>query len=275
MSATRDDLWRIIDSDVFRGFERLQPIDAGKVRSEWNGVKRPNPRSRFGLGLVNLIRANPKPPPTPPLAQFPLPTALWVQSDSEDIASAKQAGLASCLFQIGGDNWTLLKARATTWGLPWGYWFHCRTITDLDLLLGACRDANADLCGINVEAELETTLTPRVIRERIDAAGFPLSRCCVIAYGWVQNNVRVTDTDMGLVTWLLEMFPQDAPDLMIPHEKWEDCYSHAKVLGVRHPYQLMGVYGNAEPAWYQGSALVDRSIYNANNTQDQWATWLA
>jgi hypothetical protein len=58
MSA-RDSLWKQIDSDVFRSFEKLSPIDAGKVRSEWMGVKRPEPRSRFAQGLVELIRANP------------------------------------------------------------------------------------------------------------------------------------------------------------------------------------------------------------------------
>lgn len=271
---SRPDIWRLINSPEFAGFKKRSPQDAAKVMAEWEGQRRPNPRSGYGIGMVNLIRANPKPAPPPAATGFPLPTALWVQSDSEDLAKAKAAGLKSCLFQMGGDDWTVLRSRALNLGMPYGYWFHVRTIADLDKLLLWCKSLHSALCGINVEAELETTLTPKVIRQRIDASGYPLERCCVIAYGWVQNNVRVTDADLGTLTWLLEMFPQDAPALMVPHEKLGVCFEHAFVLGIKNPRQLMGIYGAGQPSWYAGSIKVDRSVYPANAIRDEWSRWL-
>lgn len=223
---------------------------------------------------------------------FTRPGALWRVSDSEDIDRAKDAGLGWGLLQMGGDDWSLLRNRLRTRGLGWGYWFHCRTAADVDRLLALSRDEQAPLCGINVEEELRTTLTPRVIAQRIVASGYR-GEVAIIAYGWVQNDVRVTDADLGRCAWLLEMFPQDAEDLWKPTEKLSDCLKHARDLGVRYPFQLVGTYdmspnqaaeiarihpdpprpGKASPSWFS-MTLVPSSLYTADDVGDQWERWL-
>lgn len=223
---------------------------------------------------------------------FTRPGALWRSSDSEDVDRGKAAGLAWGLLQMGGDDWSLLRNRLRTRGLAWGYWFHCRTVADLDRLLALCRDDQAPLCGINVEEELRTTLGPKVIAQRIAASGYR-GEIAIIAYGWVQNDVRVTDADLGRYAWLLEMFPQDAEDLWKPTVKLADCVKHARALGVRYPFQLVGTYdmsaaqaaeiarihpeppapGKASPGWYDMSSIPS-SLYTADDIGDQWERWL-
>jgi hypothetical protein len=201
---------------------------------------------------------------------FTTPGALWRQSDSEDIARAAKAGLGWALLQLDADDWSVLTAKLDRAGIPWGWWFHCRTHDQMERLLR--RSHGRPIVGLNVEKELETTLTPRVVRSFVDDSGYE-GQPAMIVYGWVQNNVRVTDHDMGRVSWLLEMFPSDAPELDPPVEKLAVCLDHARRLGIRYPAQMMQAYDDAKPWWYDRDA-VPNSVYTADDIDDRWEMWL-
>jgi len=203
-----------------------------------------------------------------------LPLGMWAQSDSEDLGRARAAGLRACLFNLDAPNedWRVLRVRAGALSMGWGWWKHVHDVVELDTLLGSCVGWDTALCGINVEHELETVLPPAVVADRIRASGYA-GQVFLVAYGWVQNNVRVTDKDLGRLPWLLEMFPQDAPELWVPLAKWPQCISHARDVGIRYPYQLVGCYGDARPDWWT-ELQVDRSLYPANAINDEWERWL-
>lgn len=274
MSA-RDDLWRIIDSDVFLSFERRSPIDADKVRAEWAGTKRPNPRSRFALGLVNLIRANPKPAPAPAPAPVSVPQPFALARNPrggvEDIARYKAAGLKSLMLNLGDHaaaEWVTVSARCVAAGVPCGWWWHVRAHSDLSILLLASH--GTPFVGINVEAELETTLTPAIIADAYRDSG-TTANPVLITYGWVQNNVRFTPQDTADWVLALEVFPQpegsDGPisDTYYPPKvTWPQCAQHARDLGHRGPIvQLAQTYGLTKPDWY----TKPYSIYTLDDAQ--------
>jgi hypothetical protein len=194
---------------------------------------------------------------------------LWRASDSEDVDRAKRAGLKWALLQLDGDDWSVLSAKLDAHGIPWGWWFHCHTVDDLNRLLAA--SADRPIVGVNVEKELETTLPPAVVREQLD--WHYSGEACLITYGWVANNVRVTDADLGCHAWLLEMFPSDSPDLIPPVQTLAQCVDHAHELGVRYPCQLMQSYHDAKPSWYD-RGMVPNSIYTADDVGDRFELWI-
>lgn len=246
-------------------------LDKSKVQRALMGIPSVRPHSALGEAAWELARRCAPPSPKPEIGVFSKPGAMWVQSDSEDVATAHACGLEWALLQLGGDDWSVLANRCNVLGIPWGYWFHCRTYLQLTELLR--QSVGRALVGINIEQELNTTLTPRVVRAAIDASYYH-GEVAIVAMGWVQNDVRVTRQDLGDYAWLLEIFPQDAPALMPPADKWPQCREHALSLGVEHPYQLMGVYGDAVPSWYPPD--LSSSIYAANNIEQRegWQRWL-
>lgn len=291
--APRDDIWLILDSKEFDRFKERSPIDANKVLKEWSGIRRPTPSSAFAKGLVNLIRANPKVPTSVGYSGiFAKPGGLWTQSDSEDITAFKVEGGSWVLVKQGGDDWTLIKNRCDSLNIPFGIWFHCRTVAQLTELLRESKLKNHPIVGINIEEELQTVLTPTVVKNEILASGYT-GEIVMVVYGWVQNNVKVTDNDLGKYAWLLEMFAQDAKELWVPKEKLEGCLLHAKQLGIRYPFQLAGNYdmsvqqaleiakihpsppepGKASPLWYDYTQ-VPTSVYPANNVINWSSGWI-
>jgi hypothetical protein len=105
--------------------------------------------------------------------------------------------------------------------------------------------------------------------------------------------VTVTDDDCGRYAWILEVFPQDAAELWRPDVKVRDCMIHAKALGIRYPFQLVGAYkisaaqcakianihpnpplpGDAYPGWYD-LVTYPTSVYPANTIDDRWELWI-
>lgn len=210
------------------------------------------------------------------------PGLLWRQSDSEDVGRAYRAGFRWGLLQMNADNWATIRNRLKANGMGWGYWFHCRTVGDLRALLSTCRVDGAPMCGINVEYELLTTLTPDVIAREVAASGYQ-GDICTILLGWqgyVEAGKHYGPPDyrpIGQWPGLLEMFPQDAPALWKPTEKIHDCLGHARALGLKHPMQLMGVYdgswcGTPQPSWWNRT-IVPSHVYTADDLGDRFEGW--
>lgn len=261
----RDSIQKVLYSVPHKEWEKKHPVDANKIWSEWNGTRRPTAGSAYAQGLIELIRLTV--PRGPTAFDNLFPCAMYVNSEYEsEVKTFKSLGGKSVLLNTQTTEIDVLWA-AKTEGMPYGMWYHCRSENDIRQLLAEAFFESDPLVGINVEQELETTLTPPVIRKLIDESKY-IGQVIIIAYGWVQNNVRVTDADLGLYPWLLEMFPQDAPELMPPYEKWQQCKIHAQQAGIKYPYQLAGVYGAAEPSWY----TPPYSVYPADQVTD-WRRW--
>ena len=66
----RASLSLIFSSDDYKAWAAKDPVDANKVKLEFEGVRRPTPSSRYAKGFVGLCRENPPAgvpiPPTPP-----------------------------------------------------------------------------------------------------------------------------------------------------------------------------------------------------------------
>lgn len=182
----------------------------------------------------------------------------------EDAAAYKAAGVGWLLFNGEWADWGRLPRNCDIARMPWGYWFHCRRGVEVSGLLSESRKAGRPIVGINVEAELSTTLNPAVIRQLVDDSGYT-GDVCTIMYGWVQNSVDCKP--IGHWPALLEMFPADAPYLLDPATqtvKWADCETHARQLGLKHPHCLMQVYHDGEPNWYR-DVTAPRHIYTLDD----------
>lgn len=210
------------------------------------------------------------------------PGLLWRQSDSEDVARAHRAGFRWGLLQLGGDNWGLLRKRLTDHGMPWGYWFHCRSLGDLQNLLQISREQEAPLVGINVEYELVTILPPDVIRREVEKSGYKGEVCTILLgwQGWVENGVHKGPDYTPIAKWpgLLEIFPQDAPAMWMPRDTLAGIVQHARALGLKIPMQLMATYdndalGQPVPAWYDRT-LVPSHVYTADDLDDKFEGWV-
>jgi hypothetical protein len=267
----------VVGSLNHRTWALTSPTDAGKVRSEMAGIRRPLPKSNYAKGLVMAARiawgnSTPAPPPSPVYTGiFCLPGALArnPRGGVEDIARYKQAGMrwVLCSLDYAPAEWQTVISRCRSNGLPVGFWFHCRTVDHVRSLLGTCMEQAVGLCGINVEAELATTVPPSAIAKAVYDSEYQ-GAVCTVLYGWVQNSV-----DCGPISrWpaLLEMFPADAPDLAPPREKWPQCVEHAKQRGVKYPLQLAQCYRGGRPGWY------DRpySLYTLDDASGRIEEWL-
>ncbi len=66
----RASLQLVFSSDDYKAWALKYPVDANKIRLEFEGVRRPTPSSRYAKGFVGLCRENPPAgvpiPPTPP-----------------------------------------------------------------------------------------------------------------------------------------------------------------------------------------------------------------
>lgn len=266
--TNREYLEMLIASLPYREWAKRHPIDASKVAAAMKGQTTPAPSSKYGKALVGLAQLNPKNPTSTYNGVLKQPGALWRQSDSEDIERFYNAGGRWALLQFNADDWSVIMSRCDTYKIPYGLWFHCRRLDQLEVLLQIAHVGHFPICGLNIEQELETTLTPPVVADAIKRSGYQ-GECIIIAMGWVQNNVRVTDDDLGKLGWLLEMFPSDAADLWPPKETWSQCVQHAKSQGIRYPFLLAQAYHNAQPEWYP---YVD-GIYAADDVSDQFELW--
>jgi len=185
----------------------------------------------------------------------------------EDVARYKTAGLSWLLLNAEHADWYTVRMRCAQQQIPCGLWLHCRTVDQLrDLIY---RNAAAhSIVGVNVEAELRTTLTPAVIRRLIDESGYQ-GEVAVITYGWIQNDVDMAP--LADLPVMLECFPADDPNLWDEETrtvKWADCETHARQLGVQHPMLLMQAYrrqplGWGRPSWYP--AVSPRHVYTLDD----------
>lgn len=122
---SRPDIWRLINSPEFAGFKKRSPQDAAKVMAEWEGQRRPNPRSGYGIGMVNLIRANPKPaPPTPGTGPRELSgvvrDASHFNPGSDRAKAFLDAGGTRLLLQFADPiNDASNRARFSSWAAAW------------------------------------------------------------------------------------------------------------------------------------------------------------
>jgi hypothetical protein len=197
----------------------------------------------------------------------------------EDVAAYKQAGVGWLLLNAEHTDWYTVRTRCLQQQMPCGNWFHCRSRAELQGLL----TSSYPIVGVNVEAELETTLTPAVIADLIDASGYT-GEISLQVYGWLQNSVDMTPLADYAV--MLEMFPADAPalfDAATQTVKWTDCETHARQLGVKHPQCLMQAYqreplGWGRRSWYD-SAPAPRHLYCLDDatgeSPDQVEDWCA
>lgn len=230
--------------------------------------------ARFSVYLAKRKLESVTPPAPSYSGPYATPGALIRHPNGgvEDIASYKAQGITWLLAnsEYYGD-WELVKQRCAMHGVRFGYWFHCRDAAQVRMLLGICRAENVPLCGLNVEAELETSLTPRILRQTIKESGYD-GHISLIVYGWVQNDVDLTPVaDLPII---LEMFPQDAPELYYPRDKWEVCRKHALQLGAHFPMQMSGAYGGAVPAWYDLS-VKPTHLYTLDDSAGHPGRWIS
>lgn len=242
------------------------------------------------LVRVALIRSQSK----PVLGPFANPGALYRAHDGgvEDVNAAVDAGLKWALLNLDAtqsiEGWAFLGRRLDLFKVPWGYWFHCRTVVEVEWLLQVAIREGRPIVGINVEKELETILSPQVIADTIKRSGYA-GQVCTVLLGWLPNSVDCRP----IAGWpaLLEIMPQDAPRLWPPYSEVHKALEHARIQGLKAPLQLMGCQplsagsakrifdetgltvtpGLALPSWY------DRAIYNAiyvtDEVEPRWPEW--
>jgi hypothetical protein len=179
----------------------------------------------------------------------------------EDVGRYHQAGIRWLLLNAEHEphEWATIRTRCDALGVKWGYWFHCRSLGQIEWLLALSKGTR--LVGLNVEAEISTTLTPQVIADALKQT--PTSaEVCTILLGWqgyvVNGQHRGPDyRPIGHLPALLEIFPQpegsDGPisdTYTPPRVKWPHCRDHGRALGLSVPLQLAQCYGVTEPGWY-------------------------
>lgn len=234
-------------------------------------IERPVWFARLAAFLARRKLAQSKPVTLGPFAR---PGALYRAHNGgvENVAAAKAAGLSWALLCLDEPPaaWADLGHRFDQHGIPWGYWYHCRTLWDLEWLLE--RSHGRPIVGINVEKELETVLSPAVVADAVKRSGYT-GQVATVLLGWVG------DTDcrpIGHWPALLEIFPQDAADLWPPYVKVHHCLEHARIRGLRAPLQLMGCYdddqlGEAHPGWYDRS--IPNHVFTVDDTGERWMVW--
>lgn len=262
-------LWRLREGR-YKGYTGPRPAHFPKVIP-----------AAWWARLAAFLARRAKPPASIYTGPYAKPGLLWRRSDSEDVGRAFRAGFRWGLLQLGADNWDLIRRRLGEQGMPWGYWYHCRTLGDLHGLLNVSRFESAPLVGINVEKELETTLSPAVIRRELDASGYQGAACTILLgwQGYVENGQH-KGPDMrpiGHLPALLEVFPQDAPAMWPPTDSLPRLLDHARALGSQYPMQLMGAYrdidlGTPTPGWYDRT-LVPSHVYTADDLGDRFEGW--
>lgn len=207
----------------------------------------------------------------------------------ENVQAAWDAGVRWALLCLADPvgNWHDLGAKLDARGIPYGFWFHCHTVWDIEWLLE--RSAGRPIVGINVEDELDEDITPAVIADTIRRSGYQ-GQVATILPGWVPNSANCAP----ISRWpaLLEVMPQDAPKLWPPYEQVHDAFEHARIQGLKAPLQLMGCQplsalsakrildetgftvtpGPAMPAWYD-RMLAGTAVYTTDDVEPRWPEW--
>lgn len=235
--------------------------------------------------------------PPPDVGHFGKPGALYRRPDGgvEDVRDAHSGGLRWGLFSLDAPAamWGEVGRRYDLLGIPWGYWFHCRTVAQLDDLLRISASEGRPIVGLNVELELATTLNPQVIADAVKRSGYK-GQVAVIVLGWIQNGVDCKPISQWVT--LLEVFPQDAPSLWPPKVKVHHCLEHARILGCGKPVAGYGCYAMrrareveinagphgpvpdgprngegelvAQPTWYDRT--IQHWLYTVDDTGERW-----
>jgi hypothetical protein len=122
---------------------------------------------------------------------------------------------------------------------------------------------------------------------RLDYQGVP----ALITLGWIPNDADCRPTR----DWptMLEVFPQDAPQLWPPSVKTDHCVQHARERGVDLPIPMWGAYPlsdteaarirqsgfsdvqaqPADPAWYPRDRYPLSAVYTVDDTGERWDAW--
>lgn len=184
----------------------------------------------------------------------------------EDVGAAKRAGLRTALLNVGDfspEAWKTVIDRLDVQGIRWGWWRHCRTLTQLEELRWL--SVNKPVVGVNVEAELETTLSPGVVQ---DVWRFYKGSPLLITLGWIQNNVDLSPLEMVVAP---EIFPQEVLSLEPPKVTTTQCLDHARALGAKGAVPLYGAYRGYSPANYDRT--IPHGLFCVDDVEPRWDQW--
>lgn len=213
-----------------------------------------------------------------------------VETVVEAVARGMRCALL-CLDQAP-DDWRVVRERLDRHQVPYGYWLRCLSVPDLDRLLAASK--GRPLVGINVEgSDIVGRLRPEVLAARVQASWFG-GVPALVTDGWVYGTANLTP----IADWptLLEIMPQDNPDLWPPTIKTAHCLQHARDLGAKHPIPLWGAQdmsersasrirdlgfrtvtarSKADPSWYPLDQHPNAGIYCIDDVEPAgtWSQW--
>ncbi len=250
LKTTSSQYWNEV---VFPEFKKRYPTDANKITSELNGIRKPLPKSKFALGIVEEIRE------ALTDSNFPLDYGLWSRPTvmlhnargGVEYQEEQAKYFGSALLDLNSpSSWVNYIVRADRAGLQTRRWHHCRSYDNVREICYKTNVFGEKECGINLEDMIGDQMTPRGVADIIDDILGPNSICIIPNYGWIQN---MDWSPLSRHVFLLECFLND------PWGDWKNltneqiitqCANHARECGVKKVSILCGIY--------------DASSYNPN-----------
>lgn len=229
---------------VFPEFKKRHPIDAGKIISELNGVRKPLPSSRFARGIVEEIREALNPNFRHDYGLWSRPTVMLHSARGGVEYQEEQVKyFGSALLDLNTPSpWADYVVRADRVGLKTRKWRHCHSYSDITNLCSIARLEGHKECGINLEDMVGDNLTPQKVADIIDDILGEDSICVIPNYGWIQN---MDWSPLSRHVFLLECFLND------PWRDWvnltneqiiKQCADHARNCGAKKVSILCGIY---------------------------------
>jgi hypothetical protein len=237
---------------VFPAFKAKYPTDAAKIEFELKGIRRPDPKSNFALGIVMEIRDALDP-------NFPGDYGLWSRPTvmlhnargGVEYQEEQVKYFGSALLDLNSpSSWDTYIARAQRVGLETRRWHHCHSYADVSKLCAITKGLGQKECGINLEDIVGSNITPQGVADIIDEVLGKDSICVIPNLGWIQN---LDWSALSRHVFLLECFLND------PWADWKNltneqiisqCANHARECGAKKVSILCGIY--------------DASSYNPN-----------
>lgn len=190
---------------------------------------------------------------------------------NDDLAGMKAAGFQGAFGNVrdfSPADWALHRAKAATLGMFFGPWGRTSlpntSIWDpsvLDLLIQTADIWDSPLI-INSEKELDGTLDTltKEIALKVGSRDAAISMQAFLFYS-------VDWKPVSHLPMLLQIFPQESASAVDA----AGCKRVAHERGIRCVYQTVGVYGNAQPSWY--NLLSPGSVYPADAIAGNYEAW--
>jgi hypothetical protein len=231
---------------VFPPFKAKYPVDAGKIEAEQaKPGSRPLPSSGFARGVVEELRKHPL--ASNPLTDFGLwnkPVVMLHNArGGVEYWDLQKQYFGSVSLDLNSDSpWDFYISTANTKALPWTYWKHCHTYSEIQEFLDLVKTHQLKTGGLNLESIYSEDLRPPRIADMIDSTLGTSAILCIPTLGWIDG---IDWSALSRHVFLLEFFINDPVPDWVGRDDIElarELIQHAQDWGARKIALLCGAY---------------------------------